>query len=624
MSPGSQAQRTDTLLWLKEVVVRNPEQTANPIGLHVQRIDTGFLQADEGNGFTELMQKVAGANVRAYGLGGLATISLRGTGPSHTAVLWNGINIQGVAAGQMDLNLLSNGFADDVAIQYGGSSVTFGSGAIGGTLSVNNSKPSTEGLEFSTVLRGGSFGSLYQSYEAIAGFNKVKLAAKYFRNKADNDFTFRNTALHNAPKEVWEHAGTSGEGILIQQYYDIKTDHKLSLRWWYQDNYQEVPTPFTIITVGDDVQKDRLHRILLNYNYQRNGTDIDFKTAWLFNRLNYEGSVTETNAWINEAEATIWLAERLYLNTGLNYTHETGNSNFYGTDIRRRNRLTTYAHLKRNWSHGIVSNLSVRQEMLDGKLVPFIPSLSVNATLNKKMFLRGSTSRVYRIPTFNDLYWRGSGAEGNPDLAAESGWGEEIGWNYMDGSGNVTWELDLSLYGNQIQNWILWTETDGIWSPENVKTVWSRGMAWSGDLQVFANEWIVGIGGNYQYTLSTNKSLAAAINSRERNKQLPYVPYHQGKINVSVRHKNFRIIYIHAVTGKQFTNGDNSEAFALPRYDVGYIKFITHMDIHYFRGALFVDLNNILGEEYNARRGYPMPGFYFNIGINLNFNNTET
>ena len=64
--------------------------------------------------------------------------SFRGTTAQQTAVVWNGININSQLLGQTDFNTVSTRGYNSIAVKAGGGSVVYGSGAIGGTIHLNN------------------------------------------------------------------------------------------------------------------------------------------------------------------------------------------------------------------------------------------------------------------------------------------------------------------------------------------------------------------------------------------------------------------------------------------------------------------------------------------------------
>ena len=72
------------------------------------------------------------------GNGMVSSPSVRGTTASQTAVIWNGININSNLTGQTDFNTINTYDFNSIQLKYGGGSVVYGSGAIGGSIHLNN------------------------------------------------------------------------------------------------------------------------------------------------------------------------------------------------------------------------------------------------------------------------------------------------------------------------------------------------------------------------------------------------------------------------------------------------------------------------------------------------------
>ena len=77
-------------------------------------------------------------HIRNYGAGGLSTLSLQGSSDVHSAVVWNGFNVQSVMNGTSDLSLTPTFFVDELGLQSGSSTHLWGSGAVGGSVLLNN------------------------------------------------------------------------------------------------------------------------------------------------------------------------------------------------------------------------------------------------------------------------------------------------------------------------------------------------------------------------------------------------------------------------------------------------------------------------------------------------------
>ncbi|MEE2801240.1 MAG: Plug domain-containing protein, partial [Bacteroidota bacterium] len=86
--------------------------------------------------------------------GGVSSPSFRGTTAQQTAVIWNGININSQLNGQTDFNTLNTRNFEEITVRYGGGSVIYGSGAIGGTIHLNDK------IEFKNQFSNELFGNI--------------------------------------------------------------------------------------------------------------------------------------------------------------------------------------------------------------------------------------------------------------------------------------------------------------------------------------------------------------------------------------------------------------------------------------------------------------------------------
>ena len=107
-------------------------------GAITQSWSTTNLEKLPATNLAELLAQEAGVYIKSYGLGSLATSSVRGGSAGHTLVLWNGIPIQSPMLGLLDLSLLPISFSESISLQKGGNGANWGSGAIGGTISLKN------------------------------------------------------------------------------------------------------------------------------------------------------------------------------------------------------------------------------------------------------------------------------------------------------------------------------------------------------------------------------------------------------------------------------------------------------------------------------------------------------
>jgi iron complex outermembrane receptor protein len=263
----------------------------------------------------------------------------------------------------------------------------------------------------------------------------------------------------------------------------------------------------------------------------------------------------------------------------------------------------------KNWQ----SNGNVRQEWVDGDAVPFIFSLGVAHTFIPHWEWSANVSRTYRIPTFNDLYWEQGG---NPDLMDEQGWSESFSIQYQRNFSKNIIEGSLTFYNKNVDNWIIWLPSGGFYSPQNLLNVWSRGLEYNGSWKWQKGDWSGQLSAQYNLTYSTNQKGKTA-NDASIDKQLIYVPLHQGRLAGQLHYKTWSFTSIHTIQGKTYTLADNTEH--LPSFYLSHFHLSKSISLFKLKTAFFFKLNNIWDKNYQVIVSYPMPGRHFELGWKVYF-----
>ena len=515
--------------------------TEHSVGYRIEPFDSMALLTTRSSNLTEILARNTNVHVRSFGVFGLSGANLRGSGNSHTMILWNGINIQSPTAGELDISLLPSAFIDNAAVQYGGTASLYGAGAIGGAIHLMNEPEFNKGPGIRLMQNYGSFGRHFQSYRLAWSSNRLSTSVNYFRNNSTNDFEYQNTALSGNPRERRANNEVDQHGILVENYWKWSEKDQVSVRFWYQDNEVNVPSPITVSTPGTDTQNDDFNRTLVTWDHTGASYSSTFKSALINHTTAFTSfPATTYHTSVNEYDLNKSLGGNLVLHAGVNNTYEWIDSRNHGTTDPTRNRTAVFASAKKAIGKRTLFNLRFREELVAGALTPFVPSFGIEHFMGKHVQLKSSISRNYLIPTFNQLYWSGAGGFGNPDLNPESSWSEEVGMNLKYDLGKV-WQLnsETTLYSNQVDDWIIWIPvTSAEWSPNNIKRVWSRGLEQSMDVSYKQNELTLRFQLRYTFTKATNEEVAEGGNLSEVGKQIIYTPMHSGKLITSLVFKN--------------------------------------------------------------------------------------
>ncbi len=212
-----------------------------------------------------------GVYVKQYGPGSLATSSARGGGAGHTLVLWNGLPIQSPMLGLLDLSLLPLGSFERVRWSPGGATAKWGSGAVGGTLQLDDRPVRTDGIEVAFGGGAGSFGYREAHAAVRLGADRLQSETRVAYVSADNDFKYR--PFEAAPK--LRQTNADYEQWLVNQsvYWQLSTDRQLAFHGWWQQSARGIP-PVTTQRSSSARQDDAAQRYLLTY------TDRSHRIGW--------------------------------------------------------------------------------------------------------------------------------------------------------------------------------------------------------------------------------------------------------------------------------------------------------------------------------------------------------
>lgn len=612
----------DSVTRLDEVVITHTRLQNYATGHFIQNVDTVTSRYAVVTNAAELLRKFGYGHIRSYGVGGVTTPSFRGTGASHTAILWNGINIMSPMLGQSDLSLMPVTFVDDVQLQSGGSASLYGSGAIGGTIQFNNKAVFRQGLNVSLTENIGSFKTLFHGLSASWSDKRWISSTKVFQTSAANNFPFVNNLVAPPREEKRRHNAYEQHGVLQQNYFQVNSRQLLSLRFWYQDNRYEVPQPTSVPRAGVATQRDQFFRSMIGWNYDYRNGHLFVQSAHVHHLLDYRDpsinlySPGTFDSFINTFENTVIAAKDLEWTSGANYTFESTNSADLVKGGPQRNRLalyTAFKHQPGNWTNV----LSARQEIVNGKLTPFAPSLGSDYRLRKDLSLFGSVSRNYRIPTFNDLYWNDSGAEGNPDLKMETSWSEEIGlklqFAHLHGQ--------VAAFSNQVDNLIYWGQVASVWTPRNVLKAWTRGIESNVTIAKTFGKFSGEITERYSYTLATTEAVYDPVKSDQVGKQMVFTPRHESGTTLRLNWTSWHLSVTNNYTGLQYTDDSNNLYTAMKAYNIANLWASKDLQLKKIGMVMMVEMNNVFDQQVSARTGYPLPGRNFKAGITIRFNN---
>ena len=612
---------SDTIFQIPEVSITVNRMDNFSTGNKVQRIDSSLLKTYSTANLSQTLSACTGVQMNSYGTG-LSSASLRGTGSSHTAVIWNGFNIQDILNGGVDFSLIPSGFFDNIKVQYGGNGALSGSGCIGGAIHLDNSLDFNKGLKASVRSAYGSYGHFHEGLNLSYSNRLFSGFVKSYYNTAKNDFKFKNTEEFGSPIQTMPHAELKETGVIAGMAFKFGSHQRLESNFWFLNNDKNIaPTMNTMDVLNSSNNRNRSYRATVAWNCRAGRMSYSVRSGFFNNFLLYTPQNPnllkgdhQALSQINEAEVTWFMSEYHLFNFGLNYTFENGISNDLVNDLGRKrvSGFASYRLTSRNSKWHLVS--SVREELMNKMITPVTYTFGIERKFYNMIQVKGKLSRNFRVPSLNDLYWVGWG---NPNLKNESGFGQDLEFIVNQNIGTGLIQYELSAFSNVVKDWILWhPKSDNTWSPDNISRVWARGI--EQDLSVYVGicDFTIKPSLSYSFIRST-KILADFPGDDAYHKQLIYVPLHKASAKTLVIYKGYQLFYTQNYMGRRFTQADNNN----------YVKRVSVADFSLSKTFplgnqslnLTLFINNVWNSAYQVIQYYACPFRNYQFSIQLNF-----
>lgn len=601
---SAQQLESDSLYQLNEIAI-----TANKLEtIAVQKISN-----KSASNTSILLEQNSPIYLNRQSSNGLATISIRGSAATNVPILWENWTINSSMNSLFDINLINPYLFDEMQINYGSSKLNAGWGGAGGSLQFSNGAENydkTKAHKTNFHFQLGSFGQKEVGLNYLISKANFQNNFKIVYNQSDNDFPILKENNPNSSRTNNVNAALKNRAFINKTSLKLNDENDLVFNAWWHFTEREIPPTLTVTNINA-LQTDSAGRFSLNWE-NINNWNIGFA---FFDELNlYEAEAVniygrhKVKSWLSHFNHHFYVNSSTKLENEFKYESYLANSTNINEAGVRRNRLLLLPKLTHQFSKlPIEAILGISAEYTDRNWAPLLPSASITSQLDKYSEIKFLLARHYRLPSFNDLYWQPGG---NVNLIAESGWNQEL----IFASTIKQFSLKLNLFNNNTINKIIWLPEQGIWRPNNIAKVQSNGIEAFLGANVKLNKQVFKIDGFYTLTNAVNKE-----NSNNNNsiigKQLLYTPKHKTGVSINYQLKNFTMNWSQSLTGKRFTNSDNSnaiEAYHLANFNVGYQFKIKTITIE-----TGFNCENIFNKYYEVVLNRPMPGRSYLINLNI-------
>ena len=646
---------------IREVTVYG-RRPMKDIGTVQTRMDSSVLKENVSLSIADVLTFNSSLFVKNYGRATLSTVSFRGTSPSHTQVVWNGMRINNPMMGMTDFSMIPSYFIDDASLLHGTSSVNETGGGLGGAVKLSTRPADNRGFGLQYIQGIGSFKSFDEFLRLTYGNDHWQVSTRAVYSSSPNNYKYinrdkkvnvydddMNIIDQYYPVERNRSGAYRDLHILQEVYYNTLKGDRLGLNAWYINSNREL----AMLTVdhGNDTdfentQRENTFRGVLSWDHLRSNWKLGAKGGYIYTWMAYDykrdlgngtmAHMTRSRSKINtfygqvDGEyyigskwlftANVSLHQHIVESQDKNIVLQQGGMGIVGY---RKGRPELSGSVSAKWRPVDRFGLSavVREEMFGREWTPIIPAFFVDGVLSKRgnIVAKASVSRNYRYPTLNDLYFLPGG---NPDLKKEQGWTYDAGLSFAVGrdgvyslSGSANW------FESFIKDWIIWLPTTkGFFSPDNIKDVHAYGVELQGDLKVnLTKEWQLMLDGSFSWTPSINQGEPRTPADKSVGKQLPYVPEFSSSVTGTLSWRRWTFMYKWCYYSERFTMSSNDISLTgkLPPYFMSNISLEKILDFNFMELSVKGVINNLFNEQYLSVLSRPMPGINFQVFIGI-------
>ena len=529
------------------------------------------------------------------GLGGASSPSFRGTTASQTVVIWNGININSQTLGQTDFNAINSLGLNSISIRSGGGSVLYGSSAIGGSIHLNNDLHFQDKFENELFLRYGSFNTFDGSFQTKIASGKYSLQLGFTRSLSDNDYQWIGKNRKNLNGQFENSTFNADFGYKLNENNIIK----------FHSQYFDGERHFSLISPLETPTKyhNMDIRNLLEWTSLFSKFTSRVKLAHLFEEYKYFPNVNnefytfgKVESFIVKYDLAYDFSDKIKLNSVIDFTQNKGQ----GSDIRNEKRQIGSGSMmfKHLISDSFLYEIALRKEITDNYESPFLYSFGVKYEVTDFYLIKLNASKNFRIPTFNDLYWVGSG---NLDLKPETSYQAEITNEFKIKNIGIS----VTAYYNQIEDMLRWVPSGSIWRPQNTDEVEIFGFEAGFTYSKHFRKHSINLNGNCGYTSSKDKKI---------KKYLIYVPTHKANTGVSYGYEDLIIYGEFLYVGEVYTRSDNNSRYNIDAYQIINLGTDYTFKKNYTLG---IKVQNIFNTFYESAEDRPLPGRNFMMYLNF-------
>lgn len=629
-----------------------------------QKLTGEQLDALNSHSVADAVRYFSGVQIKDYGgVGGVKTVDIRSMGTNHMGVFYDGIQLGNAQNGQIDLGKFSLDNIEEISMYNGQKSEIFQSAkdfGSAGTIYLRTKHPKfSKGKRFNlnVTMRTGSFGLANPSARfeyKISDNVSASINAEY--TYATGKYKFRYRKMFSDGTLAWDTTATRQNGdieaLRIEAgVFGAMRGGRWNLKAYYYDSEKGIPGAI-VNNVWKNAQRQWDRNFFAQGSFQKFITDryelmVNAKYARDYMRyLNPDTTLMYLDNQFWQDEIYVSTANKYSIlpnwdvNLSVDYQWNSLDATLVNFAYPTRHSLLAALATACRW-RGLKAQASLlgtfvfdRSNVRNGdeqigkrtnKFSKFTPAvfLSWQPFEERNFNIRAFYKRIFRMPTFNDLYYTDIG---NADLKPEYATQYNIGAQYeflFPSSIFSRLNLTADAYYNEVTDKII-AVPKGTgqyrWMMMNIGKVHITGVDFTAQLSMNLPYGIM-LNGQLNYTYQKAQDYTDPTDNVDAagtyKGQIAYIPWHSGSAIVSGKWRGIDLNYSFIYVGERYHNSSNIPANHEQPWYTHDISASYNFRLSNCRLKATLEVNNLLNQQYEVIMNYPMPGRNFKIILRM-------
>lgn len=615
------------------VTATRNEELVTSIPVATEVLNLKKIENSNAKDVGEALKSVGASLVKSYGaLGSLESISLRGSTDAQVLILIDGQRLNNAQQGSVDLSSIPLDAVEKIELVKGGNSAMYGSDAVGGVINIiTKNMGRKDKLDFSASGMFGTYNTQKYDVSVGQGIKNIDYFLSYSRTQTDGNLKY--TDLTGKKVEL-KNGDTKADNFFAKAGYSFENQSKVSAFFQYRNSNNGSPGSIQYPNYSARNKADNKH-FSISYDGLTFGQFVFNFNAYIMSRENryinpesYSG--TEENLYDSRSLGFLLKAFADFNELGLiSYGYEFRQDKlesskfingasipFIGDHQRNINSFYLQNDWKYDFDHvwklSVVPAIRLDSYPEEGIGSQFSPKVGISFSHDEdwRGSIRGNVGKVYRAPTYNDLYWpEDTWTKGNPLLKPEKGITYDFGF-IVQFAGLGSWSIESTYFASNLDDLILWASAaSGKWMPTNVSKASIKGIeskiAWKGF-------------NNFLEMQASYANMSAKDDSNDpltSGKYLIYRPKDKFDFIVNLNYGIASMNFYYNYVGKRFHDSGNTiemDSYSMINANIGVSPKLFGTDWN-----MKLELNNLGDKEIQATQGSPLPGreIRFSVGV---------